>query len=200
MTGESAGSRKQAVSPVISVLPPKGAAKPAAKPDDAQKQMKDLLATARKLAKGSGESWGQCYGYVYSKYMLTSGYGKIGHGHDPIPAAYGEVAAQFAEYANSHLDELGLTRLNIDSPYDAPAGAVVVVAAGSPGTSSNESHWGKHPSWKKHPTWPGDISVVSGDGVHFYNDHLDEKYGGKDAWAKAHKAGTAKLLGAYVPR
>lgn len=188
----------QAISPTITLLPPKAAHQPA-ESDKAKKQMKDILATAKRLAKREGESWGDCYLYVYSKYMMSSGYGKIGDGHDPIPGAYGEVAAQFAEYANGHLDQLGLKRLDIQSPYDAPAGAVVVVAAGSPGTTSNESHWRKHPEWKNHPTWPGDISLASGDGAHFYNDHLTEQYGGRAAWDKAQRAGTARLLGAYVP-
>ena len=195
-----------AVSATIRVLAPKAPAKatpdgPAVEPTISaagKAAMIEILAQAKKLAKGDGESWGQCYAWV-DKYLKAAHYGKFTPSSDPIPGDYGAVAAQFAEYANGHLDNLGLQRLSITSPYDAPAGAIVVVAAGSPGTSSNASHWVKHPKWKPHPTWPGDISVATG-GADFYNDHLNESYGGRAGWDKAQKAGTAHLLGAYVPK
>ena len=54
---------------------------------------------------------------------------------------------------NGNAARLGMVNLNLDSPYKAPGGAIVVVRAGTPGTVN--------------PT-AGDIAVASGGGD-FYN-------------------------------
>jgi len=74
----------------------------------------------------------------------------------------------------------GLERVSIHNPYDAPAGAIVVVAAGSPGTH--------------HPT-AGDIAIAGGDGA-FYNGGL-MGYSGRAGWDASPRA---RLLGCYIPR
>jgi hypothetical protein len=58
-------------------------------------------------------------------------------------------ARYFADYFNvaANREKWGLQKLDIKNPYDAPAGAIVVVGPGSPGT--------------KHPT-AGDIAVAGG--------------------------------------
>ncbi len=97
-----------------------------------------------------------------------------------IPDDFGALAHQFADYVDAgHAGALGLRRLDLHSPYDAPAGAIVVVRAGSPGTA--------------HPT-AGDISIAAGNGV-FYNDG-NMSYGGPDRFP----AGNDFVLGIYVPQ
>ncbi|HEY8078715.1 MAG TPA: hypothetical protein VIF62_31505 [Labilithrix sp.] len=127
---------------------------------------------------------GRCYAAV-AKYIDTVGYGKMraqpksAIGSLPaIPNDYSAYAHQFADYANDHLSELGLTRLSLDNPYDAPSGAIVVVRAGTPGTH--------------HPT-AGDIVVADGKG-NFYNDGA-MGYGGSDNFPP----GNDFVLGAYLP-
>ncbi len=153
---------------------------------DAAQQMRAIVATARAAADGASPG-GHCYAAV-ARYIDTNGYGKMAAqpasaiGSLPaIPDAYGAYAHQFADYANApgHADALGLTRLALHSPYDAPAGAIVVVRAGTPGTS--------------HPT-AGDISIAAGGGV-FYNDGT-MSYGG----AASFPAGNDFVLGVYVPK
>ncbi|HEX4622723.1 MAG TPA: hypothetical protein VH208_14260, partial [Myxococcaceae bacterium] len=78
---------------------------------------------------------------------------------------------------NAH--RLGLRKLDIKNPYDAPPGAVVVVAAGSPGTFDPKA---------------GDISVAAGD-AHFINDGPHMTYG--DPGKFTDNGGV--LLGAWVP-
>lgn len=153
---------------------------------DAASQMEAIVATARAAASGKAPG-GRCYAAV-ARYIDTSGYGTMAAQHGDaigslpaIPAAYGAYAHDFADYANEpgHADALGLTRLALDNPYDAPAGAIVVVRAGTPGTS--------------HPT-AGDISIAAGNGV-FFNDGT-MSYGGAQRFA----AGNDYVLGIYVPR
>ncbi len=148
-------------------------------------QMQAIVTTARAAAEGVRPK-GQCYAAV-ARYIDTVGYGKmtaqsLGRiGSLPaIPDAFGAYAHQFADYANEpgHLALLGLTRLAVDNPYDAPTGAIVVVRAGTPGTA--------------HPT-TGDISIAAGGGV-FFNDG-EMSYGGSSRFP----AGNDYVLGIYVP-
>ena len=172
----------------------------------ARKEMNALVDIARRNVPGTV---GLCYGAV-SKYLDIArangnGYGKTNFNFRTGPGQ--EVASQFGEWMNNPANaaKAGMRRLNITNPYDAPKGAIVVVAAGSPGTTPHQ-WWvdgtnGKrpHPSWAAHPNWPGDISVAGGNGT-FVNDHTTEQYGGsREAWARAARAGTAHLVGIYVP-
>jgi peptidoglycan hydrolase-like protein with peptidoglycan-binding domain len=171
----------------------------------ARRQMSGLLAQAKAGNDGGTE---HCYEYVW-RYMTNSasGYGNGKLSTAPIP---GSFAAQFGEWLNvgNNAASVGLKRLDVSNPYDAPAGAVVVVAAGSPGTTTHASHDSQAyaddnnvtlADYEAHPNWPGDISVATGDGTNFINDHANESYGGRDGWNTAAKAGTAKLIGVYVP-
>ena len=91
------------------------------------------------------------------------------------------MAHDFADWLNrspSHLKAAGLTRLKIDNPYDAPAGAIIVVRAGTPGTH--------------HPT-AGDI-VISGGHGRLFNDG-EMGYGGPGNFPR----GNNYVLGVYVP-
>lgn len=142
-----------------------------------RQQMADVLAYAEK--NNSGASKGRCFEYVW-KYLTTSGYGNLRAYSDApdMPSAY---ARNFAEYmnANGNAAKWGLRRLPIDVPHDAPAGAVVVVAAGSPGTS--------------HPT-AGDIAIAAGGG-RFVNDGPNMNYGPRASF----KNDGGRVLGIYAP-
>lgn len=90
-------------------------------------------------------------------------------------------ARNFAEHLNSspaNLKAAGLQKLDIDNPYDAPKGSIVVVRPGTPGTS--------------HPT-AGDIVIAGGNG-RFYNDG-EMGYGGPQNFPK----GNDYVLGVYAP-
>lgn len=159
--------------------PNAGDAAPAQQGTSAQglKQMADVLAYAEK--NNSGASKGRCFEYVW-KYLTTSGYGSLDDYTDApdMPSAY---ARNFAEYmnANGNAAKWGLRRLPLDVPHDAPPGAVVVVAAGSPGTS--------------HPT-AGDIAIAAGGG-RFVNDGPNMSYGPRAAF----KSNGGRVLGIYAP-
>ncbi len=144
-----------------------------------QEQMSRLVSYAER--NHSGASRGRCFEYVW-RYLSSSGYGNIdSYGDAPdMPSAY---ARNFAEYMNqpANAARWGLRRLPLSNPYDAPRGAVVVVAAGSPGTA--------------HPT-AGDISVAAGNG-RFINDGPNMGYGGSRA---AFTSGGGRVLGIFVPR
>jgi len=144
-----------------------------------QEQMSRLVSYADR--NHSGASRGRCFEYVW-RYLSSSGYGNIDSYGDAadMPSAY---ARNFAEYMNqpANAARWGLQRLPLSNPYDAPRGAVVVVAAGSPGTA--------------HPT-AGDISVAAGNG-RFINDGPSMGYGGSRA---AFTSGGGRVLGIFVPR
>jgi uncharacterized protein YraI len=144
-----------------------------------QDQMRRIIAYAD--AHNSGSSAGRCFEFVW-RYLAESGYGLIDDFNDAsdMPSAF---ARNFAEYmnANGNAARWGLQRLPLDNPYDAPAGAVVVVAAGSPGTA--------------HPT-AGDIAIAAGGG-RFINDGPRMGYGGS---RQAFVNGGGRVLGIYVPR
>ncbi len=147
---------------------------------DSSAQMARILAVAQSRA-GSQRPGGWCYRAV-STYIDATGYGRISRGGfgRAIPSGYWSYARQFADYLNmgDNARRLGIKRLAINNPYEAPAGAIVVVAPRSPGTS--------------HPT-AGDISIAGGDGT-FYNDG-NMSYRGREAWPPAHGG----VLGIYVP-
>jgi peptidoglycan hydrolase-like protein with peptidoglycan-binding domain len=144
-----------------------------------REQMRKLLEYAE--ANNTGASRGRCFEYVW-RYMTSngSGYGKIRNYNDAsdMPSTY---ARNFAEYMNTgdNAARWGLRRLNITNPYDAPPGAIVVVAPGTPGTA--------------HPT-AGDIAIATGQN-RFVNDGPNMGYGDP---ARFHQDG-GRLLGVYVP-
>jgi peptidoglycan hydrolase-like protein with peptidoglycan-binding domain len=144
-----------------------------------REQMRKLLEYAE--ANNTGASRGQCFEYVW-KYMTSngSGYGKIRNYNDApdMPSTY---ARNFAEYmnANGNAERWGLRKLNITNPYDAPKGAIVVVAPGSPGTA--------------HPT-AGDIAIAAGNG-RFLNDGPNMSYGDPASFLR----NGGRVLGVYVP-
>ena len=147
--------------------------------------MRDLLSYAR--ANNVGRSGGRCMEYVW-RYMTKSGYGKLSN-DDDLPGMDGNLARGFPDYLNqsqANLNEAGLQRLDstlsppITSPHDPriPPGAIIVVAAGSYGTS--------------HPT-AGDI-VVRGDRPgEFINDGPNMNYGSSASWY-------GQVRGVYVPK
>jgi len=142
-----------------------------------RKQMADVLAYAER--NNSGSSSGKCFEYVW-RYLTTSGYGNL-HDYEDAPDMPSAEARNFAEYmnANGNAAKWGLRRLPIDLPHDAPPGAVVGGAAGSPGTS--------------HPT-AGDIAIAAGGG-RFVNDGPNMNYGPRASF----KNDGGRVLGIYAP-
>ncbi len=140
----------------------------------AKSQMQALVRTA--LAGGAGRSpQGWCLKRI-GDYLDQISYGKIGQGGLPrMP-----YARNVAEYLNAgdRWKSMGLKRLDIDNPYDAPAGAIVVVRPGTPGTA--------------HPT-AGDIVVAVGGG-RFINDG-EMGYGGSGNFPP----GNNYVMGVYIP-
>jgi hypothetical protein len=103
-----------------------------------------------------------------------------------VPDAYGTYAHQFADYMNAkgangetNASRLGLQKLPITNPYDAPPGSIVVVRHGTPGTANPVA---------------GDIVVVGKNGQ-FYNDG-NMGYGGSQNFPK----GNTYVLGVYAPK
>ena len=125
---------------------------------------------------------GRCYSHV-ADYIDAVGYGGIAKGgfNDAIPPEYWAEAHDFADYLNQGDNAAQLSLKNImgscgNNPYNAPDGAIVVVAAGAPGTSN--------------PT-AGDIAVAA-EGDSFWNGG-DMSYGPKSSFP------TKYTLGIYVP-
>ena len=143
-----------------------------------RKQMKAIVAYGD--AHNGGASRGRCFEFVW-RYLTNSTYGQLNDFNDAADMRSGE-ARNFAEYFNvkANADLWGLQRLSITNPYDAPVGSVVVVAAGSPGTS--------------HPT-AGDITIAAGGG-RFINDGPQMSYGPKASFL----ADGGKVLGVFVPK
>jgi lysozyme len=124
---------------------------------------------------------GRCYYHVCQFLVQCGGYGKIRNPYTQFPSQYLPEAHGFADLMNSRGPEhFGLERLSMSSPYNAPSGSIVVVAAGSPGTH--------------HPT-AGDIAIADGHG-NFYNGGM-MGYSGPAGWNASPRA---KLLGVYIPR
>ncbi len=136
-----------------------------------RKQMANLEAAAKAGAQGQRPQ-GWCLREVQN-YLDQVSFGK-----GKVPRL--PYARNFAEYLNrdGNAERLGMKRLNITNPYDAPPGSIVVVRAGTPGTA--------------HPT-AGDI-VVKGHGDKFYNDG-EMGYGGRGNFPP----GNNYVLGVYVP-
>ncbi|HEY9766458.1 MAG TPA: peptidoglycan-binding domain-containing protein [Chroococcales cyanobacterium] len=139
-----------------------------------RQQMKNLLQAAERESAGLRPQ-GTCYAAVWGM-IEKAGYGNM-PGATP-PDSLSAYACQFAEWADSNLQAAGLRKLPISDPYQAPAGSIVVVRAGTPGTA--------------HPT-AGDIVVAMGDG-RFLNDG-EMGYGGSDNFPP----GNDYVLGIYAP-
>ncbi len=140
----------------------------------ASRQMRDMVKVAASIAAGR-RPMGRCL-YAVQNMLDRATYGRAGHGHIPrLP-----MAKDLAHYLNegNRYASLGLKRLHITNPYDAPPGAIIVVRAGTPGTH--------------HPT-AGDV-VVRGYGDHMYNDG-EMGYGGRGNF----RPGNDYVLGVYVP-
>ncbi len=147
---------------------------------NAQAQMNRMYSHSRANSLGRSPD-GRCYFHV-ANYIDAVGYGLIGVGgfNAAIPSAYWAEARQFGEYLNmnGNAARLGMRRLNLDNPYNAPAGAIVVVRPGTPGTA--------------HPT-AGDIAIAGGNGE-FYNGGM-MGYGGSANFFP----GNTYVIGIYVP-
>jgi peptidoglycan hydrolase-like protein with peptidoglycan-binding domain len=147
---------------------------------DGSAQRQKMLGIARSGSAGRRPD-GRCYFHVCQFLIQCGGYGKIKNPYTQFPSGALPEAHDFADLMNSHGPaRFGLERLSINSPYDAPAGSIVVVAAGSPGTAN--------------PT-AGDIAIADGHGA-FYNGGM-MSYSGRAGWNASPRA---KLLGCYVPR
>jgi hypothetical protein len=147
---------------------------------DGAAQRSKMLGIARSGSVGRRPD-GKCYYHVCQFLIQCGGYGKIKNPYSQFPSQYLPEAHGFADLMNSRGPaHFGLERLSMSSPYSAPAGAIVVVAAGSPGTA--------------HPT-AGDIAIADGNG-HFYNGGM-MGYSGPAGWSASSRA---KLLGVYIPK
>jgi hypothetical protein len=127
---------------------------------------------------------GKCYSHV-ADYIDAIGYGGINKGkfNNCIPPAYWQYAYQFAEYLNQGNNAANLCLKNAQSsysnnPYNAPNGAIVVVRAGTPGTSDPKA---------------GDIAIA-GDGDHFWNGGDMTYYGSQNF-----PPNNNYVLGIYIP-
>lgn len=156
--------------------PPQAPAPAEALSPEAKQQMQGLMEAAI-AGSGGKRALGWCYREVWG-YIQQQGYGKMPA--VDIPGEYSRFARHFADFANQgdNAAMLGIKRLPIDNPYEAPAGAIVVVRAGTPGTSHPEA---------------GDIAVAAGDG-RFLNDG-EMGYGGPEHFPP----GNDYVLGIYVP-
>jgi hypothetical protein len=140
-----------------------------------------LLELARSSSVGKRPD-GYCYRHV-SDWIEQVGFCGItpedGFRGGVIPANYLPYARHFADYMNQggNAEKWGMVNLNLDNPFDAPAGSIVVVRAGSPGT--------------RHPR-AGDITVADGQG-NFYNGG-EMGYGSRSSWPP----GNNMVLGVYV--
>ncbi len=142
-------------------------------------QRDKLLGIARAGSEGRRPD-GRCYFHVCQFLVQCGGYGKIKNPYTQFPGSALPEAHDFADFINSQGPaRWGLERLSISNPYDAPAGAIVVVKAGSPGTAN--------------PT-AGDIAIADGHG-NFFNGGM-MSYHGRAGWEASPRA---HLLGAYVP-
>ncbi|MGH7279908.1 MAG: hypothetical protein ACRELY_00155 [Polyangiaceae bacterium] len=154
-----------------------------------EQQMQALLARARRNV-GNKRPLGKCYHQVKLD-IQEVGYGSIpkqtANGQlRPLPGSDQGYAHDFADYMNArgangqtNAQSLGLQKLPITNPYDAPPGSIIVVRAGTPGTRNPVA---------------GDIVVAGGNGK-FYNDG-NMGYGG----SKNFPAGNNYVLGIYAPR
>jgi hypothetical protein len=148
-----------------------------------------LLDKARQASEGKSPD-GLCFTHV-ADYIDAVGFGKLGGPNGKlVGSAMSEAgvstseARNFSEFLDKdgNAEKYGIRKLGgITNPYDAPAGSIVVVAAGSPGTA--------------HPT-AGDIAVAGGGGK-FYNGGNMSYGGSKEGWTSR---GGGRVLGVYVPK
>ncbi|MEB3284617.1 MAG: hypothetical protein VKN33_04965 [Candidatus Sericytochromatia bacterium] len=143
--------------------------------EKAAKEQQRLTQIARH-ASANRRPDGRCYNHVWRFLQAAGSYGHLLR--FGIPNQYSRYARQFAEYADKNLAKLGLRRLPIDNPYLAPAGALVVVRPGAPGTGHREA---------------GDIAVADGRGRFFNGGEMG--YGG----ARNFPPGNKHVLGIYAP-
>ncbi|MEB3284797.1 MAG: hypothetical protein VKN33_05880 [Candidatus Sericytochromatia bacterium] len=141
--------------------------------DSQEAQMASLAQLAVQRSQGKGPD-GMCYKHV-ADWLEYSG---VRYGNFPDARLSGMEARNFSELVNPDPGKYGLKRLDIDNPYDAPPGAIVVVRAGTPGTA--------------HPT-AGDIAVATGKG--WFANGGEMGYGG----AGNFPPGNNYVLGVYVP-
>jgi hypothetical protein len=147
---------------------------------DGAAQRAKMLGVARSGSAGRRPD-GRCYFHVCQFFIQCGGYGKITNPYNQFSSKDLPVAHNFADLMNAGgARRFGIERMSMSNPYDAPAGSIVVVAAGSPGTA--------------HPT-AGDIAVADGHG-NFYNGGM-MSYSGRAGWAASPRA---RLLGVYIPK
>lgn len=147
---------------------------------DGSAQREKLLGIARSGSEGRRPD-GRCYFHVCQFLVQCKGYGKIKNPYTQFPSSALPEAHDFADFINAQGPaRWGLEKLSISNPYDAPAGAIVVVKAGSPGTAN--------------PT-AGDIAIADGHG-NFFNGGM-MSYHGRAGWEASPRA---HLLGAYIPK
>jgi peptidoglycan hydrolase-like protein with peptidoglycan-binding domain len=145
---------------------------------NAAAQMSKLESVADNVA--SRRPQGGCYAAVKRHISNAGGYGNIRNIYtDRRFSSFQGYARNFAECVDQNPARFGLEKLSVSNPYDAPLGAIVVVAPGSPGTH--------------HPT-AGDITV-RGPGDAFYNDGA-MNYHGRAAWPPRRGG----VLGVYRPK
>jgi hypothetical protein len=142
--------------------------------------MSKLLAVASGHARGKKPD-AKCYHHVKDYIREAGGYGNIRDvQHDKRFDGATGAAHDFADRVNSvGPAKFGLEKLAIATPFEAPDGAIIVVRAGTPGTSDPAA---------------GDITVA-GPGTEFYNGGVMHYHGPK-AWPP--KRGG--LIGAYKPK
>lgn len=138
-----------------------------------RQQMQNLAEVARRNSEGKRPD-GKCLWHV-NNWLDRNSYAQIGDGKSPrLP-----YAKDYGNWLNNNYQRLGLQKLNLTDPYKAPAGAIIVVRPGTPGT--------------RHPV-AGDITVAGGNGK-FYN-------GGNMGYGGAHNfpPGNQHVIGIFVPR
>lgn len=142
-----------------------------------------LLNYAKQDSQGKAPD-GRCLENV-NNYIDAVGFGSI-----PRPTIRLAEAYMYGEWLITNGSKYGITNL-LDknpnmSPYDAPAGSIVVVTDGSPGTSHKTA---------------GDIAVADGTGK-FYNGG-EMAYQGKSSWkgnigTDNRDGSTGKVIGIFV--
>ncbi len=139
----------------------------------AGQQAQALLNKAKAASEGRRPD-GKCL-YHVQNYLDSMGKGSYGNASSVARLPY---AKDWGNTVNKNPAAYGLKKLNITNPYQAPAGAIVVVNPGTPGT--------RHPK-------AGDIAVADGKGT-FYN-------GGKMGYGGSQNfpAGNSHVVGIYVP-
>jgi hypothetical protein len=143
---------------------------------EAGRRARAALARVAKRASAGRRPDGRCYNHVWKFLSWIGSYGRVVQ--RGIPASHADYAKQFAYLVNPNPAAYGLRKLNLDNPYMAPEGAIVVVRPGTPGTG--------------HPT-AGDIAIADGNG-RFYNGG-EMGYGGP----RNFPPGNRHVLGIYVP-